>query len=248
MNIQNTHSDEYISAYIDGELDSEERACLLFDEQTDEELAQRINEARMLKEKIQLTYSEVRSKKYEKKPFSCTTFISRHKTLAASLLLLSTVAAMLTYNNLSNNEDIILAKQLIKNTQPISAAAISDVVGDREHVVINISQYHPQDFDETINNIEALLQSKDSKSFKVEIVANKQGLRALDTETSIHAARISQLAERFDNLEVVACAKSLAKLASEGDPIQLMKSIMITPSAAEQVAKRTSAGWLYLKI
>jgi len=247
MNERNTYSDEYVSAYVDGELDSEERARLLFDEQTDEELAQRINEARMLKEKIQLTYSEVSSRKYEKKSFSCTAFVSRHRTLAASLLLLSTMAAIFAYT-MNSNDDLILAKQLIKNTQPIPAATISDVIGDRERVVINISQYHPQDFGEAINNIEALLQSKDSKYFKVEIVASKQGLRALDTETSIHAARIGQLADSFDNLEVVACAKSLAKLASEGDPIQLMKSILITPSAAEQVAKRTSAGWLYLKI
>lgn len=247
MNGQSTYSDEYISAYVDGELDIEERTRLLFDEQTDEELAQRINETRMLKEKIQLTYSDISNKKNEKKSFSCSAFVSQNRALAASLLILSIALTMLTYN-MSSNDSLILAKQLIKNTQPISSSTIGDVIGDHKHVVINISQYHPQSFSETINNIETLLQSKDDTLFKVEIVANGPGLRALDTETSIHAERISQLANQFDNLEVVACAKSLAKLASEGDPIQLIKSIMITPSAAEQVAKRTSAGWLYLKI
>ena len=247
MNKHNTYSDEYISAYIDGELDSEERARLLFDEQTDEELAQRINETRMLKEKIQLTYTDIANRHNEKKSFSCTAFVSRHRALAASLLLLSTVAAMLTYN-MSSNDNLILAKQLIKNTQPISATTINDAVGDHDRVVINVSQYQPQNFSETIDNIKALLQSKNSASFKVEIVANGQGLKALDTETSIHAEQISQLASQFDNLEVIVCAKSLSRLASEGDPIQLIKSIMITPSAAEQVAKRTSAGWLYLKL
>ncbi len=247
MNEQNTYSDEYISAYIDGELDSEERAHLLFDEQTDEELAQRINETRMLKEKIQLTYAELGSRKNAKKSFSCTAFVSKHRALAASLLLFSTIAAMLTYH-MSSNDSLIVAGQLIKNTSPISVSAIDDVIGSHERVVINISQYDPQNFANTINSIETLLQGKDKRLFKVEIVANGQGLKALDEETSIHAQQISQLANRFGNLEVVACAKSLAKLAAEGDPIQLMKSIMITPSAAEQVAKRTSAGWLYLKI
>ena len=247
MNERYTHSDEYISAYIDGELDSEERAHLLFNEQTDKELAQRINETRMLKEKIQLVYSGVTSNKDEKKSFSCTAFVSRHRALAASLLLFSIVTAMFTYN-MGGNDNLDLAKQLIRNTQAISASAISDVIGDEKQVIINVSQYHPQNFSETIDNIEALLQKKDGSSFNVEIVANGQGLKALDEETSAHASKINQLANRFDNLEVVACAKSMAKLATEGNPIKLMKSIMITPSAAEQVANRTSAGWLYIKL
>lgn len=247
MNERHTYSDEYISAYIDGELDSEERAHLLFDEQADKELAQRINEVRMLKEKIQLVYSGVTSNKDEKKSFSCTAFVSRHRALAASLLLFSIVTAMFTYN-MGGNDNLVLAKQLIRNTQPISASAISNVIGDKKHVVINVSQYHPQNFSETIDNIEALLQKKDGSSFSVEIVANGQGLKALDEETSAHASKINQLANRFDNLEIVACAKSMAKLATEGNPIKLMKSVMITPSAAEQVANRTSAGWLYIKL
>jgi intracellular sulfur oxidation DsrE/DsrF family protein len=40
----------------------------------------------------------------------------------------------------------------------------------------------------------------------------------------------------------------MADLATAGDPIQLMKSILITPTAAEQIAKRTSQGWMYLKL
>jgi len=247
MKQHNTYSDEYINAYIDGELDSEERACILFDEQTDDELAQRINETRMLKEKIQLTYSDITKKENEKRSFSCTAFSSRHRSFVAALLLFSVIATILTYNMRSNDE-LIAAKRLINNTQAIPAIAINTAVGDHEHVIINISQYQPKKFGETISSIETLLKNKNSTSFKLEIVANKQGLKALDTETSMHAERISQLTARFDNLKVVACAKSLAKLAAEGNPIQLMKSIMITPSAAEQVAKRTGAGWLYLKI
>ena len=51
MNKQSQYSDEHINAYIDGELDNDERAHLLFDEQQDTALARRINETRMLKEK-----------------------------------------------------------------------------------------------------------------------------------------------------------------------------------------------------
>ncbi len=150
---------------------------------------------------------------------------------------------------ITNNEDVILARQLIKKTLPIAPDAISKTIGTHKQVVINISQYHPQQFDATIANIEALLlQHSTDKLFNIEIVANKNGLKALDTKTSLHAERISQLAKQFNSLNVVACAKGMADLAAAGDPIQLMKSIMITPSAAQQVAKRMSEGWMYLKL
>ena len=59
MNKQNQYSDEHINAYIDSELDNDERTRLLFDEQQDTVLAQRINDARILKEKVQLAYSDL---------------------------------------------------------------------------------------------------------------------------------------------------------------------------------------------
>ena len=47
MSNQHNYSDEHISAYVDGELDNDERARLLFDKQEDAGLAQRINDARV---------------------------------------------------------------------------------------------------------------------------------------------------------------------------------------------------------
>ena len=248
MNKQNQYSDEHINAYIDSELDNDERARLLFDEQHDVTLAQRINNARMLKEKVQLAYSDFSETGTAKKTFSCTAFVSKQKSLVAGLIILLTATALLLPGHL-NNENIILARQLIRDTQPIRADAIAETIGTHKQIVINISQYQPLQFDATINHIEALLQQhRADKSFNIEIVANKKGLKALDTKTSLHAERISQLAKQFSSLDVVACAKSMANLAAAGDPIQLMKSIMITPSAAQQVAKRMSEGWMYLKL
>jgi len=248
MREQSQYSDEHISAYIDGELDNEERTRLLFDEQEDAALAQRINDARVLKEKVQLAYSDLTNMNTDKKPFSCAAFVNKPKSLVAGLIVLLTAAALLL-PAMMNNEELMLAKQLIKDTRAIMPADMSKTIGKHKRVVINISQYQPEKFDNTLAHIETLLQkNSNDKSFNLEIVANKTGLKALDTKTSLHAQRISLLAKRFNNLDVVACAKSLANLAEEGSPIQLMKSIMITPSAAEQVAKRTREGWLYLKI
>lgn len=249
MNEQNQYSDEHINAYIDSELDNDERARLLFDEQHNIALAQRINNARILKEKVQLAYSDLAETDTAKKTLSCTAFVCKQKSLVAGLIILFTATALLLPALMNNNDDIILARQLIRTTLPIAPDAISTTIGRHKQVVINISQYQPLQFDTTLNNIEALLQQhRADKLFNIEIVANKNGLKALDTKTSLHAERLSQLVQQFSSLKVVACAKSMADLATAGNPIQLMKSIMVTPSAAQQVAKRMSEGWMYLKI
>lgn len=248
MNKQSQYSDEHINAYIDNELDNEERARLLFEQQQDTALAQRINDARMQKAKVQLAYSDFSEAGATKRAFSCSTFVSKQKSLVAGLIIILTAMALLL-PGYQTSDDLILAKQLIKDTPPITPDAIEKAIGEHKKIIINISQYQPQQFDTTLDHIKTLLQQRRTdKAFNIEIVANKSGLKALDIKTSLHAERISQLAKQFDNLHVVACAKSMASLATAGNPIQLMKSIMITPSAAKQVAKRTHEGWMYLKI
>jgi len=249
MNKQHFYSDEHINAYIDGELDSEERTALLFDEQHDTELAQRISDARALKEKIQLAYADLAPQRGRtKKTFNCTKFANKQRTLVASIAIL-TIAATLLLPFIMDKHEVVVARHLIQNTQAISADKISAAVGNNKRVVINLSQYQPETFDATINHIETLLSRHNSdNAFSLEIVANKNGLKALDTKTSIHSERISLLAERYDNFDVVACMKSMADLAESGNPIKLMKDIMLAPSAAEQVAKRMGDGWIFLKL
>ncbi|RKZ61257.1 MAG: hypothetical protein DRQ44_11955 [Gammaproteobacteria bacterium] len=248
MSNYNEYSDEHISAYIDGELDNEERAQLLFDEQENPDLAERIYDARILKEKIQLAYSDMSTPQFENKSFSCTAFVHQRFPLVASLALLLIAAAMFV-PTLNNNDDLIIAKQLIKNTPVVTASNIDKAIGTNKQVILNIAHYQPEWFSESIDHIEALLiKNKTDKKFNIEIVASSAGLNALDADTSIHAERLNAMAERLDNLKIVACAKSLARLASEGNTIQLLKAITVTPSVAEQVAKRTGDGWLYLKI
>ena len=246
--MNNQYSDEYISAYIDGELDTDECKCILFDEQEDVELAQRVNDARMLKEKVKLSYVDTLDNYVIKRPFSCTKFVSRHRSLVAGLFIASVISIMLAYN-LNASSDISMAKQLIASTQPIFADRIVSTVGINQRVVIHVSHYQQSQFEETINTIESLLQQKSSdKAFSVELVANGQGLKVFDITSSIYAERLSNMAKRFDGLKIIACAKSLADLASDGNPVKLMASIIVTPSAAQQIAKRTESGWLYIKV
>jgi len=242
------YSDEHISAYIDGELDFEERARILNDEQNDAGLAQRINDSRILKEKIHLTYSEIADSNDTQKSFNCVAFASNNRALVASLFVVCAFISTLIYN-MSASDNLTSAKQLIASTQPIAADQLKDAIGNDQRVVIHLSKYEQNDFNKTIEQVEFLLEKNETDSaFSIELVASGQGLKALDASSSVYAERISMLADRFNSLEVVACAKSLAMLAKDEHPVQLLTSIIITPSAVQQVAKRSKQGWSYIKI
>lgn len=249
MNTSDKYSDEYINAYIDGELNDDECACILFDEQENVQLAKRVNEVRNLKEKVKLAFPYVSDKPLTNNSSGYAAFFNRHRALVAGLFILSIASTIMMPYIIGDDKGLVEAKQLIANTQPLSANMISSAIGTNKHVVIHVSKYQQNQFGEIINTIESLLKQKSTDgSFSLELVANGQGLKVLDTTSSIFAERLSALAQRFDSFEVIACAKSLAKLVSEGDPVQLMTAIIITPSAAQRVAKRTEQGWLYLKV
>ena len=242
------YSDEYISAFIDGELDHEECVRLLLAEQEDEELARRINKARILKEKVQLAYLDFAQDTDRGNAAKCSSLLGRNRSLVAAFLLLIGVAALLT-SVVNRNDDVTRALQLMNNTPPIMAKSIAGAIGTRNRVLIHVSENDEARFATAIDEIEALLsRHKTASALNIEVIANGQGLKLLDAETSGLALRLEQLSQQFDNLDIVACAKSLAQLASSGEPVNLMKSILTTPSAPQQVARRTSEGWMYLKI
>lgn len=242
------YSDEYISAFIDGELDHEECVRLLLAEQEDEELARRINKARILKEKVQLAYLDFAQDTDRGNAAKCSSLLGRNRSLVAAFLLLIGVAALLT-SVVNRNDDVTRALQLMNNTPPIMAKSMAGAIGTHNRVLIHVSENDEASFAKTIDEIEALLsRHKTASALNIEVIANGQGLKLLDAETSGLALRLEQLSQQFDNLDIVACAKSLAQLASSGEPVNLMKSILTTPSAPQQVARRTSEGWMYLKI
>jgi intracellular sulfur oxidation DsrE/DsrF family protein len=240
-------SAEDINAYIDGELDYEERARILIAEQHDEALARKINEVRILKAQVQLAYPLLEGHESKCGDSLLSRLIGGIRGLAAVSALLA--VALLIFLSIDDRAGIQLAGQLMENARPVAAHDIQGTIGTQHRVIVHISQYRPEQFDDTLNRLERLLMDNHrNASFQVELVANEQGLDALDRRHSRHAAAISRLAERFSNLSVVACALSIAQHAEAGEPVALVDSVMIAPSAAERIAQRAGAGWLYLKI
>jgi len=235
------YSDEHISAYIDGELDTDERARLVSDEQHDDTLKQRINETRLLKEKIQLAYGSAddyaalnAANKTEKTgPGRRPYYIA----VAASLLVL--VSALFTIDQLEQ-QNIEGAKQLIASTQGIAPEQLAASIPADRNIIIDLNSYRPDTFDSTLDHLQQLAATSRQR---IEVVINGEAVSALDANDSPHVKRIIELAERFDNLDIIGCAASITQ-----NPVSLLAETLTTPSTPYEVARRTAEDWLYIKL
>lgn len=239
------YSDEHISAYIDDELDNEERARILSDEHNDNDLARRISDARTLKEKVQLAYAGIEQTENEAGTTGRLWNPGRARAMVAGLISLLAIASLYVFETI--NADLNATRNLIANTQLTPADSLKSTIGNNRKVLISLSHYQIDTIETALQKIELVLQENSGNALELEFVADKQGLKVLD-ERSPYSKTISRLSTDFDNLEIVACAKSLANLTTEGDSIKLIRSIITTPSAVQQISKRTHEGWFLIRI
>ena len=241
MTNQKDYSDEHISAYIDGELDIDERARLISDEQHDETLKQRINETRLLKEKIQLAYGGAddytavnAADKTEntgpgRRPY--------YMAVAAGLLVL--ITAFFTIDHLESQK-IEVAERLIASTQGIAPEQLAASTPANRNIIIDLNSYQPDTFDNTLDHLQQLAATSRQR---IEVVINGEAVSVLDANDSPHVKRIIEMAERFDNLDIIGCAASITQ-----NPVSLLAETLTTPSTPYEVARRTAEDWLYIKL
>ncbi len=146
----------------------------------------------------------------------------------------------------------LVAKQMaLPNTVPESvlAARVLPPVVDARHVLVRWGSDAPQKAQESLDMVKTLLaQSAHEPGFRLEVLANAEGVRLLSAEDSPYAAEIEALAKQYPNVRFLACGNSMKTLEKTGKSLRLLPHVQITPSAVEQVASRVREGWAYLSI
>ena len=120
---------------------------------------------------------------------------------------------------------------------------------EAQHILVRWGSDETQKAQESLEMVKALLaQSAHDPGFRLEVLANADGVRLLSAEDSPYAAEIAALAKKYPNVRFLACGNSLKTLNKTGTHLRLLPEVQITPSAVEQVANRVREGWSYLSI
>lgn len=221
------YSEEQLNAFVDGELDPEEKSGLYNDAARSPELDQRLCQHRKLKELMQHAYDDVPPPRPGKTAFRRSGFSGR--ALAATLLLGVGLAAG------------IVGHQLIDARQD---AAVSEAQLDK--YLLHVTSGEPEEMLAALEYASGLLESRGNTPRQVEIIANEQGIDLLRSDVTPFAAEISAL--QASDVVFYACSKTIQRLEERGVAVRLVPHANPNYTALDRVVTRMQEGWNYEKI
>lgn len=244
MNSHNQYSDEFLNAYIDGELSNKEKADILEELRHNRELSERVCKIQKAHNMVQLAYENIRIPEH----------YSNHKHanlknrfglgIAASILLL----VGLTTGWLAHIQ-VTPSNPLLEIAESVQSG--NSALQKTSRVMLHVTTDDPFKLATMLDETEALLSlsSAQAKNLRVEIMTNGKGLNLLRVDTSKFSDRIRALQERYDNLTFMACKKAIARVEERmGIQVKLLPGAGTVPSALNEVIRRTQQGWTYIKI
>jgi intracellular sulfur oxidation DsrE/DsrF family protein len=234
-------SREIINAYVDGELDAEEREHLESRMAEDGALRAEVCAQRTLKEQVKFAYSDP--------PHGRAATPVRqsgrgwHQALAAGLLLaVGLGGGWLAHDRFAPPASFDRLAGLPAGYQPVALSGQVDV----RHVVLHLDSGDPARTAATLNLAERLART--DRAARVELVANSFGIDLLRQDRSPELAHVEELARRYPNLLLVACGQTLARLLREGQPVHLVPEAKVASSAINEIMARLRQGWVYVKM
>jgi len=236
-------SDEFLNSFVDNQLDPAEKAHAFDTIRQDEKLKERVCELRGLKEMMQQAYSNPpphRQSPIVKRIPSAT---KHYQALAACLLLLVGGASgwfTHAWSMRDNNQELTL----------LQTAQHEDVISEGRNVIVHLANSSPYRLKAALDETEGLLETykRAHLQLQVEVITNKSGVDLLRSDASIYKQRIGFLQEKYPNVNFLVCGQTLGKLRGKGESVQLLPHTVVVTTAAEQINKRLSQGWGYVRI
>ena len=247
MTNKNDISNELLNAYLDNELDSEERAEIMTALENDSALAGRLCELRNIKELTQFAYSMTHSSqskatywKYGKQYTSLA--------IAASLfLIVGALAGWFAHDGMNVNSVVRAGQQQMASDSSLTSLPLE---AESKKVILHVDTGDAERLKAALDSAEDLLvaSAANGNPLELEIIANANGLDLLRVDTAFYADRISELSKKYDNLSILACSRTIKRLQDLGIKIQLVPEAGIAPSALDQIVHRLKQGWVYIKV
>ena len=233
MNKDEHFSEEQLNAFVDGELDPEEKSQLFNESGRSAKLDQRLCKQRKIKELIQHAYEDVPpARRLGGTPLARTGWFG--KTIAAGFLLAVGLSAGVVANNYfdpGHRGELVAAEQAV----------------EIENYLLHVVSGEPEQMLAALEQARFLLESADEDEFRqVEIIANEQGLDLLRSDVTPFAEEISAL--QRSNVVFYACSKTIQRLEERGVKVELVPYTNPDYTALDRVVARMQAGWKYEKI
>lgn len=244
MNTREQYSDEFLNAYLDGELSNKEKADLLEELRHNQELSERVFKIQKTHDMVRLAYENIQIPEHYKNHTYSNLKNRFCLGIAASILLIAGVTAgWLAHIQVTPNNPLLEIAQSVQSG--------NNAQQKTSRVMLHVTTDDPLKLATMLDETEKLLKlpRAETKNLRVEIMVNGKGLDLLRVDTSKFANRIQFLQERYDNLSFMACRKAMDRLEKKiGRQVKLLPNTTTVPTALGEVIRRTQQGWTYIKI
>ena len=230
-------SDEELSAFLDDQLDANERDRVLSAINADSNVNQRMNEMRLLRDMVQHAYEQPsRSDKAKQYGVMAGKPYTRWAMAACMVLCFGVVLGWFGHQSTTSN-------QQLAGLPTYSAEA------NLSNVILHLTSADSNKINATLDRAEMMLTAhkSENKNFQLEIVANDGGLKLMNVESPSYQPRIRALIEKHNNVKFLACAKAIENLQEKGVEVELLPEVGIAPSALKQIIQRMQQDWQYIK-
>lgn len=251
MSADRTISDEHLNAFVDGQLDADEKSRILGAINADEELSRRACEFRRLRELVAHAYDNPPPPPRRQRLGSHTS--GWRQAIAASLLLaIGGGVGWAVGHTHQQQSPLNLRAMYLDEEKAFQTAALAQapVRGERK-IVLHISSDAPEKLETALETAEQLLAtySKLGQPLELELVANAGGLNLLRADVSPYAERVRELQRQYDNLTFLACQTAMDRLRREKQLSPgLLPEALITPNALDEILTRLQQGWMYISV
>lgn len=248
MNQEIHFSDEFLNAFIDGELSHADEVQLLSAIAEDELLNQRLCQLQRVRSLLQLAYHDAAPSDHpqaddDQTAHRNTAATAWYVTAACVLLSIGAFSGWLAYNTFNKQPSLLeLAKEIRTNERQY---------GKSWNLMVQVSSNDTNRFNVLLDETERLLESAkhNNEQVRIQILANSTGINLLKDDQSPVALRVSNLQKKYDNLILSACSQTLKKLRQQNKEVPLLlEQTRIVPSALQETIEKQRQGWTYIKI
>lgn len=255
MNDKDRREDCRIHAFVDNQLDADDRAQLHDEMSQDKGLQQQICDTRRLKDLIKQAFAGVEPPSIDQQRITQQTttqphwFNLRSALSGAAATLILAVGAFTGWHTYSQSNTDDMSRIAAEEAARLRSGVTLDAVAtNTKKVILHIDQSDVALFTETLNDVERILTEYKAENTEVEVIFNSTGINLLRTDTSPDAERIRTMINDYDRLRFVACRNTLQRLQSAGIKAHLIEDTHIAPSAVGHIIDRLQDGWLYIKV
>jgi len=227
-------SDEELNAFLDEQLDADERDHVLEAINSDSHVNQRLNELRLLHDMVQHAYEEPPYRNEMKGKISSKTG-SRWAVAASFVLTLGVLLGWFGHQGIVGEEKLVTAS--VKAPEELN------------NVILHLTSSDPEKISSALDKAENMLAAykAQNKDLRLEVIANDGGLNLMRQGVSSFQPRIQQLKNKYGNVEFLACARAIQRLQENGVDVELLPEVKVAPSALRQIIQRMQEDWHYIK-